>query len=270
VSKVCERFVLFLVRRHDRVAEGQPAPVGQQHEPDTEHEPVLRFRVAVAGMTSEVASLLTTGVIRDRNLAAVGEADTAAVEKAGQLLLHRTDQLDQPTESTVVLRLIRQMRKPARQDPLDEAEELPVGADPDSRLTDRQRDQLAVRDQRRTATPGRDPIVVSENVACNNKGFQIRHLELQSRGDTGLEALLRHLPGPCQPDRLSHQPSSRWAVGLATLPLVPRLRHTEGVEGSAVWLVATTARSRIVKRVAPSSGTIGWVRDERMVWLVEG
>ena len=76
------------------------------------------------------------------------------------------------------------MRKPAGQQTLDEAEELPVQTDPDGRLTDRQGDQLAVTDRRWPATPGRDPIVVSEDIACNNKGFQIRHLELQSRGDT--------------------------------------------------------------------------------------
>jgi hypothetical protein len=91
------------------------------------------------------------------------------------------------------------MRKPAGQQTLDKAEELPVRTDPDRRLTDRQSNQLAVTDRRRPAAPGRDPIVVSEDIACNNKGFQIRHLELQSRGDTGLEALLRPRRVPANP-----------------------------------------------------------------------
>jgi len=41
------------------------------------------------------------------------------------------------------------MREPARQQPLDETEELPVGADPDRRLSNRKRDQLRVIDKRR-------------------------------------------------------------------------------------------------------------------------
>ena len=32
----------------------------------------------------------------------------------------------------------------------------------------------------------------------NDKGFQIRHLELRSRGDTGLEALRHDRAGPCE------------------------------------------------------------------------
>ena len=36
------------------------------------------------------------------------------------------------------------MRKPVRQHPLDQAEELTIGADPDSRLANRERDQLRV------------------------------------------------------------------------------------------------------------------------------
>jgi hypothetical protein len=37
----------------------------------------------------------------------------------------------------------------------------------------------------------RDRVLVREDIPCNDKGFQIRHLELPSRGDTRLEALLR-------------------------------------------------------------------------------
>src|SRR5581483_1325153 len=60
------------------------------------------------------------------------------------------------------------------------------------------------------AAARRDRVLVSENVGCNDKGFQIRHLELPSRGDTGLEALLRQqTAGPCPNTAVSHQPSSR-------------------------------------------------------------
>ena len=74
-----------------------------------------------------MASLLTVRIVRDRDLAAVGESCTARVEETGELLLHRADQLDQATQPSVVLRrLVGEMRKPARQETLDEAEELPV------------------------------------------------------------------------------------------------------------------------------------------------
>ena len=55
----------------------------------------------------------------------------------------------------VVLRLVGQVRKPARQQPLGEAKELAVGADPDRCLADRERDQLRVAGQRRPALPAR-------------------------------------------------------------------------------------------------------------------
>jgi hypothetical protein len=74
------------------------------------------------------------------------------------------------------------MRKPARKNAADQAKELPVGADPDRRLADRERYQLSVARQRRPTRPGRDRVLISEHIRCNNEGFQIRHLELPSRG----------------------------------------------------------------------------------------
>src|SRR5215218_9418788 len=76
------------------------------------------------------------------------------------------------------------MREPSRQHPLDQTKELPVGADPDRSLSNGERDQLRITDKRRPTATSRDPILVSEDVGCDNKGFQIRHLELLSRGDT--------------------------------------------------------------------------------------
>jgi hypothetical protein len=75
------------------------------------------------------------------------------------------------------------VREPARKHPLGQAKELSVRADPDRGLTDGERHQLRVTDQRRSAAPRRDRVVVGEDVRCNDKGFQIRHLELPSRGD---------------------------------------------------------------------------------------
>ena len=95
---------------------------------------MLGALVAVAGEAGEVASLLAAGVAGDRELGAVGEPHAARVEPAGKPLLHDADQLDQSAQAPVVLRLVGQMRKPARQHPPDQAEKLPVGADPDRRL----------------------------------------------------------------------------------------------------------------------------------------
>src|SRR5262249_19316699 len=171
---------------------------------------VVRLRVAEAGKASELTALLAAGVVGDPEQGAVTEADAAAVEPARQPLLDMADQLDERSQPPVVLRLLRQVRKPARQHPADQTEELPGRADPNRRLRDRQRDQLSIADQRLPTAARRDPILVGENVGCNDKGFQIRHLELRSRGDTGLEALLREQPaGPCREPAVSHQPSSR-------------------------------------------------------------
>src|SRR5207247_4526608 len=124
------------------VAERCAALVGQQHEPHTPDEAMVRLRVAVAGEAGEVGSLLAAWIAGDRELSAVSEPHTARVEPACELLLHTRDQLDQRPQAAVVLRLVGQMRKPARQDATDEAEELTVGADPDRRLADRERDEL--------------------------------------------------------------------------------------------------------------------------------
>ena len=161
---------------------------------------------AVAGEARELAALRAAGVVRDRQLCPVRESCTAEADPACDPLLHDREQLDQPAQATVVLRLLGQMRKPARQQPRDQTKELAVRADPDRGLRDRESNQLRVRDQRRPATTGRHPILVSEDVRCNDKGFQIRHLELLSRGDkwTGSPSLppAGSLPG------VSHQASS--------------------------------------------------------------
>src|ERR1700682_2698857 len=101
------------------------------------------------------------------------------------------------------------MREPARQPVADQTQELPVGTDPHRRLTDSKRDKLSIADLACGPRTSRDPILIREHISCNDKGFQIRHLELQSRGDNCLEAHLHATTGPCTPAANSHQASSR-------------------------------------------------------------
>src|SRR3954454_19669965 len=96
-----------------------------------------RLGEAVAGEAGELAPLRATGVVGDPDQRAVAEPQTAAVEAACEALLHDRDQLDETAQASVVLRLLRQVRKPAGQHTADQAEKLPVGADPDRRLRNR-------------------------------------------------------------------------------------------------------------------------------------
>jgi hypothetical protein len=125
---------------------------------------VLRAGEAVAGKAGEPASLLAAGVGGNRELAAVGEAHAAGVEPAREPLLHDRDQLDQAAQPALVLRLIGQVWKPARQQPPDQAEELPTGADPGRRLRDRAREQLGVCRERPTTAARRQRVLVSEDI----------------------------------------------------------------------------------------------------------
>jgi hypothetical protein len=185
VSRSASGSYSFSFRGHDRVAERQAAIVGQEDEPDAVHETVLRLSEAEAGEAGELAPLLAAWVVGDTDQRAVAEPHTARVEPAREPLLDDRDQPDQGTQAPVVLRLLGQMRKPARQYPPDQTEELPIGADPDRRLRDRERDQLGIVDQRLAAASRRDRVLVSEDIRCNDKGFQIVcHLEPPSRGDT--------------------------------------------------------------------------------------
>jgi len=208
-----DRLVFLLARRHQRVPERQPALVAEQDEPQPVDEAVLRLRVAKAGAAGEAAALCAAGVVGDPDQRPVGKPSAAQVEPGGEPLLHGREQPDQATQAPVVLRLRGQVREPARQDPLDQAEELTVGTDPGRGLADRERDQLRVARLRRSARPGSDHQLVREHVACNDKRFQIgRHLELLSRR-TRLEALfLLKQRVPAQTHPVSHQ-ASRSAPG---------------------------------------------------------
>jgi len=171
---------------------------------------VLRLREAEAGEAGELAPPLAAGIVGDTDQGAVAEPNAARVEPAREPLLHDREQLDQRSQPAVVLRLLGQVRKPAGQDPADQAEELPIRADPNRCLGNGQRDQFSVAHQRPAAAPRRDRVLVREHIRCNDKGFQVgRHLEPPSRG-TRLEALLRpRTAGPLSGPTVSHQASSR-------------------------------------------------------------
>jgi hypothetical protein len=104
------------------------------------------FLVAVAGEARKLASSGAAWIAGDREQGAVGGANVACVEPAGEPLLYRADQFDECAQATVVLRLLGKVREPAGQDPLHQAEELAIGGDPHRRLTDGKADELRVCD----------------------------------------------------------------------------------------------------------------------------
>src|SRR5581483_6964937 len=184
-AQIAQRLVLELVRADERVAKRQPATVAEHDQAHTPDPTTLRRAAAVAGQTGKLAPLRAARVVGDAEQRPVCKPNTAGVEPAGEPLLHQADQLDKRTQPAVVLRLLGQMRKPTRQPIPDQAEELAGGADPQRRLTNRERDQLRIRDLRRPRRPQRDRVLIGEHIRCNNEGFQIgRHLEPPSRGDT--------------------------------------------------------------------------------------
>ena len=132
---------------------------------------MLRLREAEAGEAGELAPPLAAGIVGDTDQGAVAEPNAARVEPAREPLLHDREQLDQRSQPAVVLRLLGQVRKPAGQDPADQAEELPIRADPNRCLGNGQRDQFSVAHQRPAAAPRRDRVLVREHIRCNDKGF---------------------------------------------------------------------------------------------------
>jgi hypothetical protein len=106
-----------------------------------------------SGGAREAAARGAAGVVGHADERPVGEASAAGIAPAGEPLLHGCEPLDEQAQPPVVLRLLGQMRKPAGQHPLDEAEELAVGADAHRRLADGERDQLRIAHLGRAARP---------------------------------------------------------------------------------------------------------------------
>ncbi len=67
------------------------------------------------------------------------------------------------------------------------------GGSDDRRLADAARPRRS----QRPSPCGQGPRLISEHIRCNNKGFQIRHLELLSRGDTWSGSPSSSAAGPC-------------------------------------------------------------------------
>jgi hypothetical protein len=127
-----------------------------------------------------------------------GKGSAIGVEPARQPLLHNRDQPDRPRRRRLCCDG-HAGAETARQHAPDHGEELPVRADPDRRLlkaiqmsssSEINGFPASCRDRKRTAA--------RKAIGLSDKGFQIRHCELPSRSDTGLEALLRaRAAGPC-------------------------------------------------------------------------
>ena len=86
------------------------------------------------------------GHVRAGDQGPVDEADPALGDQLGDQQLDSRELGGQPPQAAVVLRLVRQLREVARQEPPDRTEELAIRTQPGRRLGHRQRDQLLVCD----------------------------------------------------------------------------------------------------------------------------
>src|SRR5438128_1207473 len=91
------------------------------------------------------------------------------------------------------------MRKPARQHPPDQAEELPIGADPHRRLGNSKRDPLRALTSR--GRPGRRGTGYSsaKTYAATTRASRSVISSSYLERTQGLEALRLSAAGPCQP-----------------------------------------------------------------------
>src|SRR5580692_9606284 len=133
-------------------------------------------------MPSELAERAAARIVGARDQRPVHQPHLPVSDQLSDHHLHRRDPRREASESAVVLRLARQLRKEPRKQPADHPQKLAVRANPCYGLSDRQRDQLLVSDLPRR-TRARKPKRVSEHVSCDNEGLQrSAHLVLQSRG----------------------------------------------------------------------------------------
>jgi hypothetical protein len=186
------------------IADRGALAVGDQHQAHAPYEQALGWAVAVAGVPGELALALAAGIVRARDQRAVDQPDVALGQPLGDAQLNRGDPRSQPSEPAVVLRLVGQVRKPARQQPVDHAEKLTVRADPGCGLGDCERNQLVIADQPLRAGP-RDRDRRGEHVGCHDEGLQRSgHLVLQSRAGRAGDPLLYVNAAAC----LAAQPTS--------------------------------------------------------------
>jgi hypothetical protein len=129
---------------------------------------------------------------------AVRESDTSRVELTRKLVMHDRDQLDECPQAAVVLRLVGQMRKPARQHAADQAEKLPIGTDPDRCLADCESDQIRVLTSAGRPWQAGTRYSSAKTYAATTRASRSSSRAPISRGLNGLEALRLQASGPCE------------------------------------------------------------------------
>ena len=100
---------------HNGVAQGQPALIGQEHQPHSPDEAVLGLGAAIAGKAGEPTPPLAAGIVSDHERCTVSQPDPTHLKEAGQLLLHDADKSHEAPQFAVVLGLIGPARKPTGQ-----------------------------------------------------------------------------------------------------------------------------------------------------------
>jgi hypothetical protein len=149
----------------------------------------------VNGKLGALSAVLKASV---RHVEVLGLIETGALgDQLRDAQLHGRDGRCETSQTTVVLRLLGQVRKPTRQHLADQPQELPIRRDPHRCLRHRQRHQFRVGDLATRAT-ARDRRPIREHVRGYNKGLQrCCHLVLQSRGNRAGGPFFVHPPGPC-------------------------------------------------------------------------
>ena len=185
------------------IADRDALAIGEQHESHAPDELALGGAVAVGRVPSELALRSAARVVGARDQRSVGKPDLALSDQLGEHQLHRRDVRRQPAQPAVVLRLIRQVGKQPRQQPVDRSQKPAIRDRPGHRLRDRERDDLSVCDlPRRSWT--RQLERRREHVGCDRQGLQTRaHLVLQSRGCRAGGPVLLSTPHSC-PGRSTH------------------------------------------------------------------
>ena len=174
-QQVGERLVLLLVGGDDRVAERQAAFVGEQDEPDTPDEAVLRLRVAVARKAGELGSLLTARITGDRELGAVRSRTPPASSQRASCCCTSEISPTSASQAPVVLRL---GQAGAETSPATPTPTSPRNWRSDRhthrRLADGKRNHLRVAHLRPGGPAEQGPILVSEDIALQSRGLPDR------------------------------------------------------------------------------------------------
>jgi hypothetical protein len=186
------------LRADQLVADRHAHRVGDQDQPHAPDELALRRAAALAGGAGEVAlGRAAGGSWRSRSSsprrAAPGPRRSARRPSADSRELG-----SQPPQAAVELRLVRQPREVAGQEPADRTEEPALRAEPSGRLRHRERDQLLVGDLPHRPR-ARNPHEARKHLGCDNNGLQRPHPEPQPRLCRAGGPFLRQ-PAPSSPN----------------------------------------------------------------------